>query len=56
MRRFVLQNEDAVAEEKVLAGYFVSREEEYEREEEVEDGWESVDEEDDEDERDVKSH
>jgi hypothetical protein len=55
VRRFVLQNEDAVAEERVLAGYFVSREEEYEREEEVEDGWESV-EGDEEDERDAESH
>jgi hypothetical protein len=55
VRRFVLQNEDAVAEEAVLARYFVPREQEYEREEVIEDGWET-DEDEEEAEETVGAH
>jgi hypothetical protein len=41
VRRFVLLHEDAVAEEQILASFFVPRKVEEEREEEVEDGWEA---------------
>jgi CTD kinase subunit beta len=46
VRRFILQAAEAVKEVDELDRYFVTKDEEYDKEHEVEDGWETADDED----------
>jgi CTD kinase subunit beta len=47
VRRFILQSSEAVTEVRELDQYFVQSQEDYQKEHEVEDGWESYSEEED---------
>jgi CTD kinase subunit beta len=47
VRRFILQPAEAVKEVERLDEYFITKEEEYEKEHEIEDGWETASEEED---------